>query len=78
MLARNSSLLDNLNAASAEELADILFEIGKDQLKLGNHPDAVYWLDKAYDLLAGHDEVSQSPPPSLSNALRDLSRSDKR
>lgn len=65
MLARNRDTIDSLSPAFAEELADILFEIGKDQFKTGNHTDAMYWLDKAYELLAGHDLVSRLLSPSV-------------
>lgn len=49
-LTRNINVLDPL---SAESLADILFEIGKDQHVKRQYLEAVRWLEKADDVLVG-------------------------
>lgn len=41
-----------LEAAVAEQLADVLFEIGRDQARKQLDKSALQWLDKGYDVLA--------------------------
>ncbi|KAL8812532.1 MAG: hypothetical protein Q9200_000967 [Gallowayella weberi] len=41
-----------LEAAVAEQLADVLFEIGRDQARKQLDKSALQWLDRAYDTLA--------------------------
>ncbi|KAL8799678.1 MAG: hypothetical protein Q9182_005717 [Xanthomendoza sp. 2 TL-2023] len=44
-----------LEAAVAEQLADVLFEIGRDQARKQLDKSALQWLDRAYDTLARQD-----------------------
>lgn len=52
MLAKLTSALVELDPALAEELSDLLFEIGKDRVKKALWSDAILWLEKAHDTLA--------------------------
>jgi hypothetical protein len=54
MLARVDSA-NNLEPSSAEELADTLFEIGKSQVNESRWANAIPWLQKAQDVLAGQN-----------------------
>jgi hypothetical protein len=57
MINNNKSELrsSQLGPATAESLADLLYEIGKDQAKHGRHDLAVKWLERAYDVLGDQD-----------------------
>ena len=52
MLAKAALPKGALDSTSTENLADVLFEIGKDQLKHNSFEEAIYWLDKAYEELS--------------------------
>ncbi len=52
MLAKLKTDPAELEPTAAEELADTLFEIGRRQTEKSQWVDAVYWLEKAYDLLS--------------------------
>lgn len=41
----------NLQAAAAEALTDLLFELGKDLMKRGDNYRAAKWLEKAHSVL---------------------------
>ncbi|KAF1989013.1 SPO22-domain-containing protein [Aulographum hederae CBS 113979] len=43
---------ETLDPQAAEKLADLLFEIGKDQMAKKNYEWAAKWLERAYDVLA--------------------------
>ena len=53
-----------MDPSSAEELADLLFEIGKDQVKHDHWEEAIYWLDQAYEELSNHKLGSMSSDAS--------------
>ncbi|KAF2497692.1 SPO22-domain-containing protein [Lophium mytilinum] len=44
-----------LDPATAESLSDLLYEIGKDQLKHGRYEAAVKWLERAHEVLGDHE-----------------------
>ncbi|KAL2351922.1 meiosis protein SPO22/ZIP4 like-domain-containing protein [Cryomyces antarcticus] len=44
-----------LDPATAEKFADLLYEIGKDQLRKKEFEIAVRWLERSYDILAEQD-----------------------
>jgi len=46
---------DALEPATAEVLADLFYEIGKDLLKKKDYIVAVRWLERAYDMLTMRD-----------------------
>ena len=47
---------DNLEPSSAEELADLFFEIGACESKKTHWADAVNWLEKAHNILLGQSQ----------------------
>ena len=47
--------MNALGPILAEDLADLLFEIGKDLIARSNFGAAVQWLEKAHDLLISHN-----------------------
>ncbi|KAL8702017.1 MAG: hypothetical protein Q9224_000217 [Gallowayella concinna] len=47
-------------AAVAEQLADVLFQIGRDQARKQLDKSALQWLDRAYDTLAGQDTAERA------------------
>lgn len=47
---------DNLEPSSAEELADLFFEIGGSQSKKTQWADAVHWLERAHNILLGQSQ----------------------
>ncbi|TKA61057.1 hypothetical protein B0A49_09270 [Cryomyces minteri] len=56
VMFRNASLnKTRLDPATAEKLADLLYEIGKDQLRKKEFEIAVRWLERSYDTLAEQD-----------------------
>lgn len=44
-----------LEGVVVEQLADILFEIGRDQAKKQHYKSALQWLQRAHDVLVAHD-----------------------
>jgi len=46
---------DTLEPATAEVLADLCYEVGKDLLKKKDYVVAVRWLERAYDTLTMRD-----------------------
>ena len=46
----------NLEPSSAEELADLFFEIGASQSKKTNWAEAVEWLERAHDILLSQNQ----------------------
>lgn len=55
MLSKLTPNINVLDPVSAESLADILFEIGKDQHVKKQYLEAVRWLEKADDVLVGQN-----------------------
>ena len=51
LLTKLSTSVKELNPSSAEQLADLFFEIGCDQSRKSLHLNAIRWLEKAYDNL---------------------------
>ncbi|KAF2036041.1 SPO22-domain-containing protein [Setomelanomma holmii] len=64
MYTKCKQLQQALTPESAESLADLLYEIGKDNLTKRNYEVAIRWSDRAYDLLGDHDMESLSPEAS--------------
>jgi hypothetical protein len=50
-----------LNSSAAETLADLFYEIGKDNLNKRSHEAAIVWLGRAYDILGEQDTELLSP-----------------
>jgi hypothetical protein len=50
-----------LNSSTAETLADLFYEIGKDNLNKRSHEAAIIWLGRAYDILGEQDTELLSP-----------------
>ncbi|KAK3064561.1 hypothetical protein LTS18_006048 [Coniosporium uncinatum] len=76
-----------LDASSAEELADLLFEIGKDQLTKSQSEMAAKWLERSLDVLDEQELEHLSPDAGelrliimqkLARALMDQQREDAR
>lgn len=60
-----------LEAAVAEQLADTLFEIGRDQAKKQQYQSALHWLERAHDVFVLHDPGDQSTDArALKNSIR--------
>ncbi|MCJ1227176.1 hypothetical protein MMC12_003831 [Toensbergia leucococca] len=53
MLTKLGPRYSEFDPALAENLADLLLEIGKDQMEKLLYSDAITWLEKAYDILLG-------------------------
>jgi hypothetical protein len=51
MYSKSEPLRQSLDTTSAENLADILSEIGKDSLAKQDFPMAVKWLERAFDVI---------------------------
>ena len=64
MFARIDLNAGTLSPLSAEQLADSLYEIGRDQTKQGCYEEAIYWLEKAHDVLSIHDIAAMSSDAS--------------
>jgi hypothetical protein len=64
MFAKCKKLTNALTPNSAEPLADLLFEIGKDSLTKRNYETAIRWLERAYDTLGELDMEMLSPEAS--------------
>jgi hypothetical protein len=64
MFAKCKKLTDALTSSSAETLADLLFELGKDNLAKRNYEVAIRWLERAYDTLGEQDMEMLSPEAS--------------
>jgi hypothetical protein len=64
MFAKCKQLSTTLTPTSAEILADLLYEIGKDNLTKRNHEAATRWLERAYDTLGEQDMEMLSPEAS--------------
>ena len=61
--------LDSLDPTNVESLADLAFEIGKDQSNKAAHNIALHWFEKAHDLITTHG------PATLSTDAPDLKMS---
>ena len=53
MFTKLNPIADEVDPSLAENLADLLFEIGRAQWKNSLYTEAVHWLEKAYDVLVG-------------------------
>ena len=47
---------ENLEPSSAEELADLFFEIGGSQSKKAKWAEAIHWLERAHNILLGQSQ----------------------
>ena len=56
MLSKVNLDENNLESSSAEELADLLFEIGHSQSKKKQWAEALLWLEKAHNILLGRSQ----------------------
>jgi hypothetical protein len=61
MFSKCKQLITALTPTTAESLADLMFEIGKDNLTKRNYETAVRWLERAHDLLGEQDLELLSP-----------------
>lgn len=61
MFAKCKQLERSLTPSSAESLADLLYEIGKDNLTKHAYDAAVKWLERAHDVLGDQDMELLSP-----------------
>lgn len=64
MYAKCKQLTGALTPSSAETLADLLFEMGKDSLTKRDYEAAIRWLERAYDTLGEQDMEVLSPEAS--------------
>jgi hypothetical protein len=55
MFAKCKQLANTCTPAAAENIADLLYEIGKDSLTKRNYEVAVRWLERAHDILGEQD-----------------------
>jgi hypothetical protein len=61
MFTKCKQLTSALTPTTAETLADLLYEIGKDALTKRQYELAARWLDRAYDVLGEQDLDMLSP-----------------
>lgn len=61
MFAKCKQLDKALTHTTAENLADLLYEIGKDNLTKRAYELAIKWLERAYDVLGEQDMEMLSP-----------------
>jgi hypothetical protein len=61
MFTKCKQLTSALTPTTAETLADLLYEIGKDALTKRNYEVAARWLERAYDVLGEQDLDMLSP-----------------
>jgi hypothetical protein len=64
MFTKCKHLTSTLTPTSAEALADLLYEIGKDTLTKCNYESAIRWLERAYDILGEQNLEMLSPEAS--------------
>jgi len=64
MYAKCKQLAVALTPSSAETLADLLYEMGKDSLSKRQYEAATKWLERAYDTLGEQDMDMLSPGAS--------------
>lgn len=61
MFTKSKQVMCRLNPATAESLADLLFEMGKDMLRKRSYEPAVKWLERAADILGDQELENLSP-----------------
>jgi hypothetical protein len=61
MFTKCKQLTSTLTPSTAETLADVLYEVGKDHLSKRNYEMAVRWLERAYEALGEQDLELLSP-----------------
>jgi hypothetical protein len=64
MYAKCKQLAVALTPSSAETLADLLYEMGRDSLGKREYEAATKWLERAYDTLGEQDMEMFSPEAS--------------
>ncbi len=55
MFSKSEPSISHLDPTTAEKLADVLFEIGRDLLQKKVFPMAVRWLERAHNVLGGQE-----------------------
>lgn len=55
MYGKAQPILESLDPVSAEKMAEVLFEIGRDLSKKGDLTQAVRWLERAHDVISTQD-----------------------
>lgn len=55
MFAKSKQLFSAMRSSTAESLADVMYEMGRDLLSKRNYELAVRWLERAYDVLGEQD-----------------------
>lgn len=61
MFAKSKQLSSGMDPSTAESLADLMYEIGRDLLGKRNYELAVRWLERAYDVLGEQDIEALGP-----------------
>lgn len=61
MFSKSKQINWALTPSAAENLADLLYEMGKDLLEKRNYELAVRWLERAYDVI-GEQELEMLSP----------------
>jgi hypothetical protein len=61
MFVKCKQLTGALSLSAAEHLADLFYEIGKDNLNKRSYEAAITWLGRAYDILGEQDTELLSP-----------------
>ena len=74
MFKLSISTIQSFEANTAESLADVLFEMGKDLLDKQQYPLAVKWLDRAYEVLNGQqlDQLSMDASDLRTSIIQNL------
>jgi hypothetical protein len=61
MFSKIKQMHCTISPSTAENLADLMYEIGKDLLKKRNYELAVRWLERAHDMI-GEQELEMLSP----------------
>lgn len=61
MFSRVNTVNGVLDPTTAEKLADLLYEIGRDLMQKKQYELAVTWLERSYDVLSGQNLELLSP-----------------
>lgn len=77
MYGKASAYLGDVDPSVAENLADLLYEIGRDLLDRHEHEMAIKWLERSYDALCSQSLERLSPDASelRMSTLHDLGQS---
>ena len=78
MYSKASPYLEEVDPSTAEDVADLLYEIGRDLLNKREHEMAVKWLERCYDALCSQslERLSRDASDLRLSALHDLGLND--